>query len=119
MIDSTKIDELIVEARRRDGVVCKALLEECARLTVIAPYTEIRQLDLNQLVNQLMPAKVSSSGRTSGSYSSPPDDGSYANQLFSAICFVIDARAELKLLELIASPTFYDAIMRSAAEKKD
>jgi hypothetical protein len=30
---------------------------------------------------------------------------------------VIDARAELKLLELIASPDFYAALMRSAADR--
>lgn len=116
MIDPSIIDERISKARDRDSAVSMKLLGECARLTVIAPNLDVRMLDLNSLTTQLLPARLSHSGVPQGSFQPTPENGSYAYQLYSAICFAIDARAELKLLELIASPDFYASLMRSAAE---
>jgi hypothetical protein len=120
VIDSTKIDELLEQARTRDNAVTAKLLAEVARLPVIKPWQDsLRTFSLDTLTGTIMPGKFSDSGMPAGSTQMLPEDGSYAYQLYSAICFVIDARAQLKLLELIASPTFYDAIMRSAAEKPE
>ena len=120
MIDSTKIDALIVEARARDTAVTDKLKGECARLVVVDQYQGFtRNLSADTMATMLRPARYveSTNSNINQPTEPPPENGSYAIQLFSAICFAIDARAELKLLELIASPTFYDAIMRSAAEK--
>ena len=121
MIDPSLVDEKIEEARARDSTVCEKLKNECARMVVVDQFESGQQtFSLDNLVSTLRPARYTSSGRfnTLPSLNLPPENGSYALQLFSAIMFAVDARAELKLLELIASPHFYAALMRSAAEVK-
>lgn len=118
MINPSIIDERIDAARARDNAVTANLLGEIARLAVIAPMQEhVRMFSLDALNSQLKPGRFADSGLGQmGVVRQLPEQGSYAYQLYSAICFVIDARAELKLLELIQSPDFYSALMRSAAE---
>lgn len=110
MIDPTKIDALIEAAHQRDNAVTHKLLQECSRLAANVS-------DPPQPMH-LMAAHKAESGKSAGYVLPPPENGSFAYQLFSSIMFAVDARAELKLLELIASPNFYNAIMRSAAEVK-
>lgn len=109
MIDPSKIDALIVEARERDDAVCEKLKGECARLATFGPGWKQASIRV---------ASDAASGLAHDQARPEPEDGSFAIQLFSAIMFAIDARAELKLLEMIASPNFYSAMMRSAAEAK-
>jgi hypothetical protein len=117
MIDPSIIDDRILTARARDNNVTQKLLGEIARLAVVAPFNESsRSFDLNSLTTVLRPARFSDTGMNPNTIHTVPEPGSYAYQLWSAICFVVDARAELKLLELIASQDFYAALMRSAAE---
>lgn len=119
MIDPSKIDERLDAARARDNVVTSKLLGEIARLPVVAPFNEsMRVFSLDGLTNMLRPGRVSETGMDPNMLKTMPEPGSYAYQLYSAICFMVDARAELKLLELIASPDFYASLMRSAAEVK-
>jgi hypothetical protein len=120
MIDPSQIDERYEAARQRDDAVFAKLKDECARLIVVDQYQSgTRVFSLDALTSMIKPARFIESGNSS--YNSPtypaPENGSFANQLFSAIAFAIDARAELKLLELIRQPDFYvSAMMRSAAE---
>lgn len=119
MIDGTKIDALIAEVRLRDQAVTDKLKAECARLVAVDQHqSHMRTLSLDTLTQALRPARYVES--TNSAINMPtypePENGSFAIQLFSSIMFAVDARAELKLLELIASPNFYNAIMRSAAE---
>lgn len=119
MINPSVIDERVDVARARDNAVCEKLLAECARMVVIDQYqSHLRSFSLDSLISTLKPARVLDSGNTNPNTATfpVPEPGSFAYQLYSAICFVIDARAELKLLELIQSPHFYSALMRSAAE---
>lgn len=119
MIDSSKIDVLLKEARDRDEVVFTKLLSECARMVVVDQFqSSVRTFSLDMLTQVIRPARyVESTNSNSNMPTYPePENGSYAYQLFSAIAFAIDARAELKLLELCVSPNFYAAMMRSAAE---
>jgi hypothetical protein len=105
MIDPSIIEAKIVSARARDNAVTAKLLGEISRLAVFSwGDTAVQQ------------AKTVTSGIPQDVARPTPENGSYAYQLYSAICFTIDARVELKLLELIASPDFYSALMRSAAE---
>lgn len=123
MIDPSIIDQRIIEARSRDVVTSQRVLTECMRLVVIDQSKGYdRSLDLNTIAQTLRPARYVESGNmnpNSPTYPPVPDNGSYAYQLYSAIMFAIDARAELKLLELIASKDFYAALMRSAAEQAE
>lgn len=119
MINPSIIDERVNAARARDNAVTAKLLGEIARLPVVAPFRESdRNFSLDSLTTTLRPARFSDTGMQPNTIQTMPEPGSYAYQLYSAICFVIDARAELKLLELIQSPDFYSALMRSAAEVK-
>jgi hypothetical protein len=117
VIDPSIIDAKIAEARDRDNVVTHKLLQEVARLPVVAQGNDgVRTFSLDLLSAQLRPGRWTDTGMGGGAFQAAPEPGSYAYQLYSAICFVIDARTELKLLELIASPIFYAALMRSAGE---
>lgn len=117
MIDPSKIDERIEAARARDNACTNSMLGEIARLPVVAPFNDNnRNFSLDALATQLRPGRFTDTGISPGVTKSQPEAGSYAYQLYSAICFMVDARAELKLLELIRSPDFYSAMMRSAAE---
>lgn len=118
MIDPSIIDELLQAARDRDQACTFRLQSEIARL----PVTKFEQVI--STINGMTPpaiqhSKNASSGLPHDLIRPTPANGSYAMQLWSAICFMVDARAELKLLELIASPNFYAALMRSAAETKE
>jgi hypothetical protein len=120
MMDPEIIDEKLSEARLRDKAVFDKLLHECARLVVVDQHrNNDRMLSLDQFANLLRPARFSESGRFNPNDPAfpHPENGSFAYQFFSAVAFAIDARAELKLLELIASPHFYSALTRSAAEQ--
>lgn len=118
MIDPSIIDEKIKAARERDLTVTQKLLIELTRLPVTKPFGGADRLtSLDTLKDALLSAHKAESGVTQGAFHGTiAENGSFAYQLYSAICFVVDARAELKLLELIASPDFYAALMRSAAE---
>jgi hypothetical protein len=117
MIDPSIIEAKIGAARDRDNIVTAKLLGEIARLPVIAPFNDgMRNFDLNTITTTLRPGRLTDTGVGQNIAKMLPEHGSYAYQLYSAICFTIDARVELKLLELIASPDFYSALMRSAAE---
>lgn len=117
MIDPSIIEGRIEAARQRDDDVTAKLLSEIARLPVC------KDLSTGMLYPQpdapvIQYGNRAGSGMPEGAIRPLPDNGSFAYQLYSAICFVVDARTELKLLELIASPDFYSALMRSAAEVK-
>jgi hypothetical protein len=121
MIDPSIIDAKIVEARERDTAVTNKLLQEITRLPVTRAHGGADKLtSLDTLKDALVSAHRAESGVSQGVFhGSVAENGSYAYQLYSAICFVIDARAELKLLELIASPHFYAGLMKSAGMTPD
>ena len=119
MIDPSIIEAKIEQARARDSAVTEKLRCEVARLVCVQPGIENVEHfspDAPTIRFQVRPARFSTTGVPSDVNLPAPQNGSYANQLFSAIMFAVDARAELKLLDLIASPHFYSALMRSAAE---
>lgn len=117
MIDPSRIDERIAELRALNTATCEALRKEIARLPVVVEDWP-GELTLHRLSEQLRSGRLAGTGKPPGSFiGQEPDPGSFANQLFSAICSMVDARAELILLELCASPDFYAAMMRSAAEQ--
>jgi hypothetical protein len=118
-VDPSIIDNRITEARSRDNAVCEKLKNECARLVAIDQFSSGRRaLSLDNMTMTLRPARYSESTNSNPNIPTypTPENGSYALQLFSAIMFAVDARAELKMLELIRSPDFYAAIITSAAE---
>ena len=122
LLDPSIIDVKIVASRERDQACTARMLNEIARLVATDQYnTDNRVFSLDTLSTTIRPARYLESGNPSpGTPIYPlPENGSYAYQLWSAICFMVDARVELKLLELIASPDFYSALMRSAAEIPD
>jgi hypothetical protein len=118
-MDPEIIDAKIVEARERDNAVTQKLLQDITRLPVTKAFGGADRLaSLDTLKDALQSAHRAESGVGQGVFHGTiAENGSYAYQLFSSIMFCIDARAELKLLELIASPHFYSALTRSAAEQ--
>jgi hypothetical protein len=72
VIDPSIIDEKISAARDRDNAVCAKLLAEMRSAHVIAPNLDVRTLDLNNLMNQLLPAKVGHSGVSPGAFQQLP-----------------------------------------------
>jgi hypothetical protein len=96
--------------------VTTKLLQEITRLPVTKAFGGADKLtSLDTLNAALISSHKAESGVSAGVlHGTVAEHGSFAYQLYSAICFAIDARAELKLLELIASPDFYAALMRSA-----
>jgi hypothetical protein len=118
MIDPTIIDAKIVEAKARDNAVTARMLAEIARLPVC------KDLSTQGISQQADDPIIQCGNRVESgmpqAFMRPfPENGSYAYQLYSSICFMVDARAELKLLELIASPHFYAALMKSAGMASD
>jgi hypothetical protein len=119
-LDPSAIDARLVEAINRDNACSEALKVQLARLPVCMEDWPAQQFSLDALTVQLRPGRMSLTGKPPqlAGMGVEPEDGSYAAQLWSAICFMVDARVELKLLDLIRSPDFYSALMRSAAEVK-
>lgn len=118
-LDPSRIEERYAEAEERDKACTDRVRRELGRLVVLRPYQTSGVTSLDTMVNSISHAALRETGMGANMQHSLPEDGSYATQLWSSICFMVDARAELKLLQLIQSPDFYAALMRSAAEVKD